>query len=97
MKKEDSRVKTPRDLFKENFQLGLHFLLCDVNSSVLFLYTFNVDSFICECLRTAHGMVILTIQSIQSLFPYKKYTNIKKHQNNKETKYGGKDRKANEA
>ena len=24
--------------------------------------------------------------SIQSLFPYKKYTNIKKQQNNKETK-----------
>ena len=34
---------------------------------------------------------------IQSLIPYKKYTNIKKHQNNKETKYGGKDRKANKA
>ena len=30
-------------------------------------------------------------------FHIKKYTNIKKHQNNKETKYGGKDRKANEA
>ena len=37
--------------------------------------------------------------SIQSLFPYKKYTNIKKHQNNKETKYEyeGKDWKANKA
>ena len=35
---------------------------------------------------------------IQSLFPYKIYTNIKKHQNNKETKYyGGKDRKAHKA
>ena len=31
------------------------------------------------------------------LFPYKIYTNIKKHQNNKETKYRGKDRKANKA
>ena len=39
----------------------------------------------------------IQFNSIQSLFPYKKYTNIKKHQNNKETKYGGKDRKANEA
>ena len=39
------------DLFAENFQLGLH-SLCDVNFSIL--YTLNVDSFICECLRTAH-------------------------------------------
>ena len=44
----------PRDLFTENFQLDLHSLLCDVNSSMLFLYTLNMDSFICECLRTAH-------------------------------------------
>ena len=41
--------------------------------------------------------VQIQFNSIQSLFPYKKYTNIKKHQNNKDTKYGGKDRKANEA
>ena len=41
--------------------------------------------------------MLIQFNSIQSLFPYEIYTNNKKHQNNKETKYGGKDRKANKA